>query len=60
MTKRKRGPKFKLTPEQERQMTELFQTSSLPVDKIAAIFGVTRATVYNILKRARGRQGDAA
>lgn len=58
MQDRKRGAKPKLTPAEEEQLIKALQIKDLPVEKIAAMFGLSRSTVYNILKRRQ--QGEAA
>jgi DNA invertase Pin-like site-specific DNA recombinase len=50
---RKRGPRFKLTPEQAAQVKAAYEDGVLTVDDIARQFSVTRQTIYNVLKRLR-------
>lgn len=50
---RKRGPRFKLTPEQALRLKQVYDDGVATVDDIARDFSVTRQTVYNVLKRLR-------
>jgi DNA invertase Pin-like site-specific DNA recombinase len=50
---RKRGPRFKINPEQALQVKKAHEQNIVTVDEIARRFGVTRQTIYNVLKRLR-------
>jgi DNA-binding CsgD family transcriptional regulator len=55
---RKKGPKFKLTPQQAEEMRIAHAHSDITVEDIALRFGVTKQTVYNTLKRLREASRD--
>ena len=50
---RKRGPRFKLTQAQAEQVKLAHESSEATVDAIALRFGVTKQTIYNVLRRLR-------
>jgi DNA invertase Pin-like site-specific DNA recombinase len=50
---RKRGPKFKLSPQQAEDVRTAHEAGETPVDEIARQFGVTKQTIYNVLRRLR-------
>ncbi len=55
---RKRGPKFKLTPEQVAELRkEMEEDQRVTVDVIADRYQVSKATLYNAL--ARPQEGAA-
>lgn len=53
---RKRGPRFKLSQEQAHQVKLAHEQNVITVDEIARRFGVTRQTIYNVLKRLRAEE----
>jgi predicted DNA-binding protein YlxM (UPF0122 family) len=56
---RKRGPRFKLTPQQAEEVRVAHSRSDATVDEIALRYGVTKQTIYNTLKRiAEGAPRD--
>lgn len=57
-----KGRKPKLTPAQERHLVDLYHAGNHTSAEIAELFGVSRATVYHAVGRARplaARSGEA-
>jgi transposase len=50
---RGRGAKRLLTPEQEKEVLTMYTSTKVPVDRIAAVFKVSRRTIYNVIRRLR-------
>lgn len=50
---RKRGPRFKLNPAQQHAAVADYTRNEASVDEIARSYGVTKMTIYNIIKRLR-------
>lgn len=48
---RKRGPRFKINPEQAVRVKNAYDLGVATVEEIAHQFGVTRQTIYNVLRR---------
>lgn len=54
---RKRGPRFKLSRLQAREAQLAYENSSSTVDEIARGMGVTKQTIYNVMRRLRDEAG---
>ena len=53
---RKRGPKFKLSGDQAEAVRRKYESGVATVDDIAREAGVTKQTIYNVLRRLRETQ----
>lgn len=49
---RGRGGKRKLSPEQDAELLRLYAVTKVPVGLLAAQFGISRRTVYNVIDRS--------
>lgn len=48
---RKRGRRFRLNQDEQKQLKSDYDRGESTVDEIAIKFGISRQTLYNILKR---------
>lgn len=48
---RRKGPNPKLTAEEQRALIESYASGKLPVKSVAALFGISKQTLYKILEQ---------